>query len=82
MSEELPPFHKQVTNFATAVVKEAAAIVAGQEPVTAEEHTRRLNICFTCPHYTEEGKCSLCGCPMITKSSWRSTKCADNPPKW
>ena len=26
--------------------------------------------------------CGLCGCHMPVKARWRTTQCADNPPKW
>lgn len=54
----------------------------------------RLSICLSCPKQSENAKslghktirtdlhCTLCGCPLITKTKSLSSKCPANPPLW
>ena len=78
-----PPLTTQIASFGKALVAEAGAIVSGQQPVSAEEHHRRLSICFACSQYTDAGRCRICGCPMERKTGFRAAKCADQAdPKW
>jgi hypothetical protein len=82
MNPTHPPLTTQIASFGKALVAEAGAIVQGQEPVTQEEHHRRLSICVSCPYY-DNGKCLLCGCNMDVKTGFRTASCADKQnPKW
>ena len=81
MTPTPPPLTTQIASFGKALVAEAGAIVSGKQPVSAEEHHRRLSICVSCTYY-DNGRCLLCGCNMDAKTQFRSAKCADNPPKW
>ena len=81
MSTQPPPLAQQAVSFAKALVKEGTAIIAGQEPVTPDEYTRRINLCYECPNFSE-GQCLICGCPMERKASFRTSSCAAQPPKW
>ena len=76
-----PPLTQQIASFGKALVAEAGAIASGQEPVTHEEHHRRLSICVSCPYY-DLGRCLICGCNMDAKTQFRTAKCAATPPKW
>lgn len=71
----------QISSFGKALVAEAGAILSGKEPVSADEHHRRLTICIACPYY-DNGKCLICGCNMDIKAGLRSASCAATPPKW
>lgn len=76
-----PPLTTQIVSFGGALLKESGAIVAGQEPVTAEEQHARLSICTACPYY-DNGRCLICGCDMQRKTGFRTAQCAAIPPKW
>jgi len=71
----------QMASFGKALFSEAGAIIAGQEPVTSDDQHARLLICVSCPYY-DNGRCLLCGCNMDVKTGFRTSKCADNPPRW
>jgi hypothetical protein len=62
-----PPLTTQIANLGKALVSEAGAIIAGQDPVTQEEQHARLSICVACNYY-DNGKCLLCGCNMTAKT--------------
>ena len=54
----------------------------GFKHVTVTEYTTRMKTCVDCEHFTKTQSCGLCGCHMPVKARWRTTQCADNPPKW
>lgn len=74
--QPLPILAQRAKNLAIAIVQEAAAKLSGAPEITEEEALRRQAICFApCQHLTEQGECSLCGCPMRRKTWWRSQHC-------
>lgn len=79
----MPSLPQKIANLTKTLVEEGKAIVRGDEPCSADEHARRLNICLACPWITEESTCRWCGCNMTIKSGLRSVTCADkNNPRW
>lgn len=79
---QLPPLDKQGLSALSALVDEAGAIALGKKSVTHEERERRLSICRSCPEFTADSRCSLCGCFMEVKTRFRSISCPADPPKW
>lgn len=71
----LPPLTKQGLSALAAMVDEAGAIALGKNSVTKEQRDERLSICNSCPEYTEEKRCSKCGCFMEVKTRFRTTSC-------
>ncbi len=47
---------------------------------------QRRATCDACPHIKVNAlqikACSLCGCPIASKTLVPSTACPDNPPRW
>lgn len=70
----LPPVVRKVV----ARAKEVAA------PASKDERERRAGICRTCPRLTPTPieRCSLCGCPIVSKTAFQRATCPDNPPRW
>ena len=56
-------------------VKNQARVV---DPIT---YKKRLQTCMECEYY-KNSTCELCGCNMIVKTKWETSRCAANPPKW
>jgi hypothetical protein len=69
---------RKVKNFAAAIVNH---IENDAKKVSEEERVRRLEICKSCPLYTE-GVCALCGCEVNEITSWESEDCPDDPSRW
>jgi hypothetical protein len=69
--------YTQVTGFAAAIVKHAAA---GMPMCDSEEISRRHDICLACEHLKNDA-CTLCGCPIsrtaryVSKLSWADSEC-------
>ena len=42
----------------------------------------RWDLCSSCEHLTEDLRCSICKCPMLSKHKIAHAKCPLNPPKW
>ena len=78
---EEPNLPTKIVSLGKAIMNETKAIVQGQEPVSGEEQTRRLNICMGCAYY-DNGKCLICGCNMNVKTGLRTAHCPHTPPKW
>ena len=79
MKPKKPSIFKMVQSF----VKESVEFVKKGAPVCSkEEYQERISICMSCEHFTEKQKCGLCGCNMQVKTGWKTSECADNPPRW
>tara|TARA_R110000868_G_scaffold103404_1_gene284749 strand:+ start:147 stop:428 length:282 start_codon:yes stop_codon:yes gene_type:complete len=72
-------FAKMIWEFAEALKKHGND---GFKHVTVTDYTIRMQTCVNCEHFTKTQSCGLCGCHMPVKARWRTTQCADNPPKW
>lgn len=68
---QLPSFGAQVVHFSKAVVKHA---LDGFGKVDNDELKRRLDICEKC-ELRLVNQCSVCGCYLAEKASWRSERC-------
>jgi hypothetical protein len=55
-------------------------VVDGLKNVGKEQLEARLEECWLCDLRTANEQCSLCGCPLLDKASWRSSRCDAN--KW
>lgn len=53
----------------------------GAKVVDPTTYKKRLEICMDCEDFNEN-TCTICGCNMIIKTKWATSKCAANPPKW
>jgi hypothetical protein len=71
-----PSFARKAVSFVKAVVRHAAD---GFERVTDEALAARLATCGTCEHHID-GSCTLCGCGLAIKATWRSESCPKG--KW
>jgi hypothetical protein len=74
-NDQGPDLLTRIRNFAAASKQEVKAITAGAPPPSAEEIEKRRNICQSCERLNDSGECSLCGCKVRAKTSWRSTSC-------
>lgn len=54
----------------------------GFKSVTVAKYAERMSICASCEHFIDMKSCGLCGCSMPIKARWRTSICADNPPRW
>jgi len=73
--------NEMVWNFAKELVLHAKDSFKKVSPVVYKE---RMEICLSCPALNQESKrCEFCGCFMVVKAGWRSSRCADpESPKW
>lgn len=72
LSGQSPPSSmERVVNFTRAVANHA---MAGFPMLSGEETEARLAICRECPKYVER-TCSICGCNMRVKASWKEQEC-------
>ena len=79
MTQKKPSILKMVQNFA----KESVNFIKQGAPITStEEYEERIAICVSCEHFTEKKACGLCGCHMPVKAGWKTSECADTPPRW
>ena len=74
---DTPNLMVKTYNYLKAVSKR---VLGGFENVDATTYYDRAYICSRCPHLTPDVECSLCGCPIETKASWKSEKCPKG--KW
>jgi hypothetical protein len=65
-------------NFTKALAEHAKD---GLRLVDDETWKGRLDLCMLCPNRFYD-TCGLCGCPVDKKTSWASSECPDNPPRW
>ena len=72
-------FAKMVWDFAEALKEHGND---GFKAVTVAQYADRMSKCTSCEHFTERKSCGLCGCNMPVKARWRTSICADNPPRW
>ncbi|HJT33857.1 MAG TPA: DUF6171 family protein, partial [Pirellulales bacterium] len=68
---KLPGKVTLAVNFAKALAEHVADGGQKAELAVVEE---RLLVCTTCEH-RNEGNCSVCGCGLAIKASWRSSEC-------
>ncbi len=79
---EYPSVGQQIANAFGAAGRVAGAIMSGNQVlVSDEEFARRMSICESCPHWTAEKRCKLCGCRQ-EKLRLATESCPDNPPRW
>tara|TARA_R100000655_G_C3000062_1_gene194267 strand:+ start:14309 stop:14551 length:243 start_codon:yes stop_codon:yes gene_type:complete len=78
MSKKKPGKLKKLSNFALAAAKFAAG---GFIKSTKEIYSTRVLTCLACEDYNADtDECTICGCPIEAKASWRTEKCPKN--KW
>ena len=68
---KLPGKIEMAKNFTKAIANHVAD---GMTKVEPEELERRLEICNPCPQ-RNNNSCSICGCGLSDKASWRSSEC-------
>lgn len=68
---ELPGVIKLAANFAKALAEHVAD---GAQKCTAEQLERRLEICTLCDQRRDD-RCTVCGCYVHAKASWRTSQC-------
>lgn len=65
-------------NYLKAVSKR---VLSGFENVNETTYYDRVHCCSRCPEFIHEHKeCSVCGCPVETKASWKTETCPKG--KW
>ena len=75
------PKRPSVVKMGPTFLKHLAEHVAdGLEKVTPEQFQARLETCWLCDLRTANQQCSLCGCDLVKKAGWRSSRCDAN--KW
>ena len=67
----LPGTIKMAANFTKSL---AAHVADGLQKVEAPELQQRLEICTLCDQRNDD-RCSVCGCYLAEKASWRSSEC-------
>ena len=67
----LPGKVKMAANFTKSL---AAHVADGLQKVEAPELQRRLEVCTLCDQRNDD-RCSVCGCYLAEKASWRSSEC-------
>ena len=67
----MPGTIKMAANFGKSL---AAHVADGLQKVEAPELQRRLEICTLCDQRNDD-RCSVCGCYLSEKASWRSSEC-------
>lgn len=71
-----PPKTQMLRNFAKDMWKSAKSVGKGLPVVvSAEVATERYSICESCPKFTEEFRCTECGCFMKKKTQLASASC-------
>ena len=71
--QQLPSKIEMAKNYAKAA---AAHARSGFQHATTEEQRARLEVCKTCDYYiAEQDQCAKCGCPLKTKSRWKTSFC-------
>ncbi|MCA9058461.1 MAG: class I SAM-dependent methyltransferase, partial [Planctomycetaceae bacterium] len=68
---KLPGTVKMAANFSKAL---AAHVADGLQKTDTADLQHRLEICSLC-HQRTNDRCSLCGCYLAEKASWRSSEC-------
>lgn len=68
----IPSKVQMAKNFAASV---ADHVADGLKTVTAEQLEERLLVCTICEYRAAEDRCSVCGCGLAKKASWRSSEC-------
>lgn len=75
------PKRPSIVKMGPTFIKHLAEHVAdGAKQVEPEQLERRLETCTLCDLRTKDDECSLCGCPILKKAAWRSSRCDAN--KW
>jgi len=70
--KQMPPKKwVKALNFGRALIRHG---LDGAVPTSETEMNRRLELCVLCPKRNVD-ICGACGCPLTTKSSWRSEDC-------
>lgn len=69
--KRLPGIARQALNFAKALTEH---IADGGTKADLPVMENRLNICSGCEHRVD-GSCTVCGCVLAEKASWRSSEC-------
>ena len=65
-------------NYLKAVSKR---VLGGFENVDTSTYYDRVHICSRCEWLDHKDKeCTVCGCPIETKASWKTERCPKN--KW
>ena len=67
-----PSIVQRAKSFVSASVKHA---LQGFPKASPDELSRRMRLCRACPHQTDDGRCSLCGCKTRLKASWAEQRC-------
>ena len=78
--EDKPPRPSIVKMGPTFLKHLSEHIVDGVKNVSQEQLEKRLEVCWLCDMRTHEEQCGLCGCSLIAKAKWRSSRCDAN--KW
>lgn len=71
-----PPYMEMVRNLAKDTVKSAVRLKK-KLPVIVPKNIamERLEMCMSCPHYTDEHRCTKCGCFMKSKVNVAAAEC-------
>jgi len=69
---ELPSTAQMAKNLLHAVKEHVSS---GWSKCTEEESAERFEVCSSCERMREDKRCSLCGCFMELKSTWKEQKC-------
>ncbi len=73
-----PSIIRKIYNYIIALVKRSAS---GYENTSQRVYWKRISICNYCEHLDKQHmECTVCGCPVLTKTKWASESCPIN--KW
>ena len=73
---KLPSLYRRVLIFLQTYWKH---LKLKREMVSDRMYANRLTICSICPNNVN-GKCILCGCPLLKKARWKASDCPAD--KW
>ena len=71
-SQNMPSALVMVKNFGSSLLNYAANSF---QSVSEHVKQERIKICEGCEYYTEDKRCSECGCFVHIKAGWASEKC-------
>ena len=74
--EKYPPILEQIHSVSLAARDTLIGFLkTGKVKASSEMQKERMEICLSCPHLTDEFRCSVCGCFSKVKSSLAHEDC-------
>lgn len=74
--DQEPSIIKKVQNLSESIIEH---MLDGMKSSKQTEQERRLEICNGCEFFSKENsRCGKCGCNMLIKTKWNSSRCPKN----